>query len=317
MGGTLSVATEIGKGSTFRFNVALPQVSECLAESPKSSPNFRGHRVAIIDRTTNRFSLRETLGGWGIETAEFTSSDEALAGLMGMPLGQPPYSCVIVDGGRPPADGFETAAQIRSIFPNLRVVMLASDDRPGDEVRCRESGFSGYAVRPISPAGLLQLVSHALEAPAATPPPVRQPALGVAALAPGRSLRVLVAEDSPDNRLLIHFYLQGSLHSLTFVEHGGEAVERAASGEFDVVLMDLQMPVMDGLTATRAIRAMEREKGGRAVPVLALSANARPEDIESSLAAGCNAHLSKPISKKRLLAALDEYTQAPLAGTSL
>ena len=133
-------------------------------------------------------------------------------------------------------------------------------------------------------------------------------------MAHGRCLRVLVAEDSPDNRLLVQLYMEGSPHSLTFVEHGGEAVDQAACGEFDVVLMDLQMPVMDGLTATRAIRAMELGRGTRAVPILALSANARPEDIESSLEAGCTAHLSKPISKRRLLAALDEYAKALPAG---
>jgi CheY-like chemotaxis protein len=131
-----------------------------------------------------------------------------------------------------------------------------------------------------------------------------------------KALRILAAEDSPDNRLLVQLYLQGTSHSITFVEHGGEAVEQAAAADFDLVLMDLQMPVMDGLTATRKIRAMERERGGRAVPILALSANARPQDIESSLAAGCNAHLSKPISKQRLLTALDQYAIAP-APTSL
>jgi CheY-like chemotaxis protein len=126
-------------------------------------------------------------------------------------------------------------------------------------------------------------------------------------LAQGKSLTILVAEDSPDNRLLLQLYLEGSPHSLTFVEDGAEAVEQIGSGEFDMILMDVQMPVMDGLTATRAIRALELERGRGAVPILALSANARPEDIESSLAAGCTAHLSKPISKNRLLAALDEY----------
>jgi CheY-like chemotaxis protein len=167
----------------------------------------------------------------------------------------------------------------------------------------------GYAVRPVGRASLLQLVSKALECscPEGTGP-AGQAARGSVG-EPRKPLRVLVAEDSPDNRLLVQLYMEGSPHALTFVENGVEAVEQAASGAFDIVLMDVQMPVMDGLTATSAIRAMELESGRRAVPVLALSANARPEDIQSSLEAGCTAHLSKPISKHRLVAALDEYAR--------
>ena len=326
MGGTLSVATEVGKGSTFRFSVPLRLAPEPREEPPVAVRDFHGQRAAIIDgNITNRVILRKTLGAWGIETGEYASSEDALANLTGAPSGQCPYSFIIVDGrvdrradgGLPPIDGFETGARIQAIFPDLPMVMLSSDDRPGDEARCRENGFSGYAVRPVSRAGLHQLISKALECsrtkvagPAGQPEPG-----GSGGMAHGRCLRVLVAEDSPDNRLLVQLYMEGSPHSLTFVEHGGEAVDQAACGEFDVVLMDLQMPVMDGLTATRAIRAMELGRGTRAVPILALSANARPEDIESSLEAGCTAHLSKPISKRRLLAAFDEYAKALPAGT--
>lgn len=124
---------------------------------------------------------------------------------------------------------------------------------------------------------------------------------------PQGSLRILMAEDSPDNRLLVQLYMRGSGHSLTFAEDGKEAVDQFASADFDLVIMDLQMPVMDGLTAVRTIREFERTHARRAVPILALSANARPEDVQTSLEAGCDAHLSKPISKQRLLAAVEEY----------
>jgi PAS domain S-box-containing protein len=324
MGGTLSVATEVGKGSTFRFSVPLPPAPEQRKESPVEVPDFHGRRAAIIDfNTTNRLILRESLGSWGLETTEFSSCEEALADLAGGKHdGRCPYAFIVVDsrvdrrtnaGGRP-SGGFETAARLRAIFPALPMIMLSSDDHPSDEIRCRESGFLGYAVRPVSRAVLLQLVSKALgcsrsEVTGSAGQPAPKSALAIADM---KSLRVLIAEDSPDNRLLVQLYLEGSRHSLTFVEHGEDAVEQFASREFDVVLMDVQMPVMDGLTATRTIRVMELKKGGRAVPILALSANARPEDVASSLEAGCTAHLSKPISKQRLLAALDEYTNAVL-----
>ncbi|MGH9592176.1 MAG: PAS domain S-box protein, partial [Bryobacteraceae bacterium] len=123
-------------------------------------------------------------------------------------------------------------------------------------------------------------------------------------------LRILVAEDSADNRLLVQLYLKRYSDDLTFVENGKDAVERFEANRFDLVLMDMQMPVMDGLAATRAIRALERTGGASPIPVIALSANARPEDVKMSLQAGCDAHLSKPISRERLLAALQKYARA-------
>jgi PAS domain S-box-containing protein len=141
-------------------------------------------------------------------------------------------------------------------------------------------------------------------------PPPEPPAIPSQGSTPQRSLRILVAEDSQDNRLLVQLYLKGSGHSLTFADDGKDAVDQFASADFDLVIMDLQMPVMDGLTAVRTIRGFERERARRAVPILALSANARPEDVQISLEAGCNAHLSKPISKQRLLAAVEEYAVA-------
>jgi CheY-like chemotaxis protein len=121
--------------------------------------------------------------------------------------------------------------------------------------------------------------------------------------APVKPLRILIAEDSADNRLLLQVYLKGSPHQLTFADDGKAAVDQFATSSFDLILMDMQMPVMDGLTATRAIRAIERERRAAAIPIIALTANARPQDVELSGNAGCNHHLSKPISKHNLLSA--------------
>jgi CheY-like chemotaxis protein len=120
-------------------------------------------------------------------------------------------------------------------------------------------------------------------------------------------LKILLADDSADNRLLIHCYLKGSAHLLTFAEDGQQAVAQFQAGGFDVILMDVQMPRMDGLDATRAIREIEGLKGSARIPIIALTANARAEDVKLSNEAGCDAHLSKPISKERLLRALAEY----------
>ena len=140
------------------------------------------------------------------------------------------------------------------------------------------------------------------------PPPAPLP------MRPG--IRILVAEDSEDNRLLLQAYLKSGAHSLTFAGDGHDAVKQFAPGRFDLVLMDLQMPALGGLAATKIIRARERKSGLTATPILALTADARPEVIARSLAAGCDGHLSKPISKQRLLAAIEEYhkVSAPWQG---
>jgi len=118
---------------------------------------------------------------------------------------------------------------------------------------------------------------------------------------------VLVAEDSEDNRFLLSAYCKGTAYQLTFAENGAKAVERYLSGSFVIVVMDLQMPVMDGLTATRVIRDRESDEGRKRIPILALTANVMPHDVLMSRQAGCDLHLPKPISKSIFLSALEQF----------
>jgi CheY-like chemotaxis protein/HPt (histidine-containing phosphotransfer) domain-containing protein len=186
--------------------------------------------------------------------------------------------------------------------------MLASDTQPGDAARGREVRLSGIVLKPVARTQLLRIVCEAMRIATcgagepAVPPPVREPGYMSA-------LRILVAEDSPDNRLLIQAYLKGTPYKITFVEDGRRAIEEFSAGEFDLILMDMQMPVMDGLSATRAIRGVELERRARRTPILALTANARPRDMDASHAAGCDGHFSKPISKQRLLEAIDSHAR--------
>jgi CheY-like chemotaxis protein/HPt (histidine-containing phosphotransfer) domain-containing protein len=229
-----------------------------------------------------------------------------LANLSAAIAAQRPYALAMVDREMPGMDGFETAARIKQIAPDLPVVMFMSDVRPGDVLRRRDAGLSGYAVKPVRRTDLLRLICDAL-----------QPGDGAQLRASGdanprqreavKPLKILIAEDSMDNRLLVQMYLKGSPHQFTFAEDGKVVVDRFEAGGFDLILMDMQMPVMDGLTATRAIRAIERERGSAAIPIIALTANALPQDVELSRKAGCNSHLSKPISKHKLLSAVEEY----------
>jgi CheY-like chemotaxis protein len=314
MGGGLTGTSRVGEGSTFHFNARFEPGIQTERKQAVEVTDFRGRRVLVIDdNATNRFILGETLNVWGIESADFGAPADALANLSAAIAAQRPYALAMVDREMPGMDGFETAARIKQIAPELPVVMFMSDVRPGDALRRRKAGLSGYAVKPVRRTDLLRLISDALQ-------PSDSAQLRTSGNAnprqsdPVRPLRILIAEDSMDNRLLVQMYLKGSPHQLTFAEDGKVVVERFEGGSFDVVLMDMQMPVMDGLTATRAIRAIERERGTAAIPIIALTANALPQDVELSRKAGCNSHLSKPISKHKLLSAIEEY--GPLTGSA-
>jgi CheY-like chemotaxis protein len=175
--------------------------------------------------------------------------------------------------------------------------MTTSDNVPGDETRGLQLGVAGYAVKPVRRSELLRLVCKALGQVA----PLEDQELAAS------NARILIAEDSEDNRFLLEAYLEGTSYQVTYVEDGQAALLLALNQTFDLVLMDVQMPVLDGLAATRSIREAEQQAGRFPVPVLALTANARSDDIEASRAAGCNAHVSKPISKAALLRAIKDH----------
>jgi PAS domain S-box-containing protein len=312
MKGSLTAASSLGEGSTFRFNarfdLAPPSHRKIRVGHQDIRPqDIRGRRVLVIDdNPTNCLILHETLQGWGSESDVFGLPEKALAGLAEAMASEQPYSLVLVDSRMPKMDGFETAAEIRQIAPDLPVVMLTSDARPGDGARRKEAGLSGYAVKPLKSSDLLRLVCGAMN-PLEGPDVRRLENVNRKKAEPAKPMRILVAEDSSDNRLLLQAYMKGSPHLLTFAEDGKVAVAHFAAADFDLVLMDIQMPVMDGLTATRAIRAIERTRGTVSTPIVALTANAGPQDVETSRHAGCNDHLSKPISKHTLLSLIEEY----------
>ena len=314
MGGDVTVTSTVGKGSTFRFDALFAAGGSDRVRTEVD--DFHGRRVLVIDdNATNRLILRETLHAWGLQTEEFGCSLEALDTLSGAIGSKQPYSLVLLDNRMPGMDGFETAARIRKLDANLPMIMLTSETRAGDVARRRELGLAGYAVKPVKRAELLRLVCVAMNT-RQHPGPRR---VDVATtgnrrqVASRNSLRILVAEDSPDNRLLVQAYLKGSPHQVKFVEDGKGAVDQFAAADFDLILIDMQMPVMDGLTATRAIRAIEMEHGLTPIPIVALTANARPQDVAMSQEAGCTAHITKPISKQRLLSAIEEFGRSHAA----
>ncbi len=305
MGGTIGVTSQVGKGSTFRFTARFAVGEKRPRKNAISPAELEGRRVLVVDNNaTNRFILSETLRHWGLESDEFADAESALQATREAFASGRPLSLALVDACMPGMDGFEAVSHLKQIAPELPVIIFSSDARPGDLARRREAGLAGYAVKPVKRSELLRLICEAMQVSGCRD---LEPSSAESAAQPETAspLRILVAEDSSDNRLLIQLYLQGTPHQLTFVEDGKAAVDHFASLDFDLILMDMQMPVMDGLSATRTIRSIERERGVKhPIPIVALTANARPQDVRMSYEAGCDDHLSKPISKKNLLDAI-------------
>ena len=311
MGGHITVESELGRGSTFRFQAQF-EVGEG-AQTSAEVHDFHGRLVLVIEsNATNCMIYRETLTAWGLSSTECSTAREGCAHLAEALQRGAPYSLVILDRQLPDGDGFEAIPRIRALQPGVPIVMLTSDSRPGEATRCRAAGISGYAVKPVKRTDLLRLVCDALGQPVVLETPVQHGAADATPEFVRGPLRILIAEDSSDNRLLLRAYLKQTPYRLTFVEDGERAVEefkngKSNNGSFDLVLMDIQMPLLDGLGATRVIRSLEKERGEPPTPILALTASALANDLAASSAAGCNAHLSKPISKQKLLAEIERY----------
>jgi len=302
MRGEIHASSEMGKGSTFSFHVILPIGAERNTSVSAELEDIAGRRVLIVDNNANnRIILSEMCSAWGMAVTNCASGAEAVE------LAGREFDLALVDRMMPGMDGFETADRIQSLDPKTAIFIVSSDSQAGDISRCREMGLAGHLMKPVRRAELLEQIVRALcRAPelaaiAAISPPSTGP------IEPGRRYRILTAEDSEDNQFLLQAYCQGSPYDLTFVEDGELAVAAYRGNSFDLILMDVQMPVMDGLTAAREIRAIESAIGAKRIPILVLTANALPEDVGRAREAGCDAHLAKPISKKSFLSGLAQW----------
>jgi signal transduction histidine kinase len=309
MGGILTASSSPGIGSTFRFSAKFEVAPTNAGDASDAYADVRGKRALLLDANyTRRRILSETFAAWGLSCDAFQSASEALVHLSESLAGEHPHSLAVVESEGHGADGLDASVEIRRIAASLPILVFGSAARPA------KTGPARYIMNPVSRARLLRIVREALETggaqerePAAVQPDRREKQ-------PVKPARILIAEDSSDNQLLVRAFLRSRPYHLTFEENGQAAVDRFAGSAFDLILMDVQMPGMDGLTATRAIRALERERRVSRTPIIAMTANSSLEQVESSIQAGCDAHLSKPASKLELLDAIEKYrrTEAPL-----
>jgi CheY-like chemotaxis protein len=318
MDGRIWIESAPGQGSTFFLTAQFPIHTHALR---RSSPRveFDGLRCLVVDdNATNRLIVREMLSDAGVIVGEASGGEAGVTELRRAEAAGAPYRLVLLDRRMPALDGFVAAQLIRG-HPELTdtiVMMLTSDRRVGDIARCRELGIRCHLVKPIKRSELFEAMAVAL----GTGEWPRQPRTAVTvASAPGRSLRILVVEDTLDNRTLIELYLKDSPHLLEMAENGQIAVDRIEASvqhPYDLILLDVQMPVIDGYAATEAIRDIERRRGWASIPIVALTAHALREEIEKSLQAGCTAHLTKPIRKQALLEAIVEHGRLARASST-
>ena len=320
MHGEISAASEIRQGSRFCFTAPFGLPCSALAPIPPAMLDLFGQRVLVVDHhSVNRLMARETMAYCRAEVTEASTGAEALLAIRNAVVMDKPFNIVLLDMRMPDTDGHDLIKRIRhEQLPTAALVpMLYSDDIGQRVAQLREHQLDAYLVKPITRRGLFRAIGRKLAQDNCVSPRdrleklARRPMLSLAQ----RKSRILVAEDSTDNRFLIEAYLRTESCTVTFVLDGQEAVDKATSNEYDLILMDIQMPKKDGLAATREIRKWESDNSRKPVPIIALTAAAFDEGVEQSLKAGCNAHINKPVKKRVILKAIRDILHEPSSPT--
>jgi signal transduction histidine kinase len=313
MGGKIWLESEVGKGSTFHFTACFRSASSRLEEAPP--PDLYGLQVLVVDdNPTCLRILGSLLRQWNAQPVLCGSGREALLKLAQAKQQKRPFGVVLLDARLPDPDGFTVAERIKN-DPELAkatVMLLSGASQSADIARCQELGVAAYLTKPILAPELLQALLRASDtlqeqtaeatAPEGPPPPKA-----------ARKMRILLVEDNEVNRTLVNRLLVKQGYKVVVAGNGREAVvavQHAPRGAFDLILMDVQMPDMDGFETTAAIRARELLTGGR-VPIVAVTAHAMKGDRERCLAAGMDGYLSKPIQLQELRDLLREYEALP------
>jgi len=304
MAGELTVTSHVGRGSEFSFTLAFPVEAPAGAQAPGRRASLGGRRLLVVDdNETNRRIVRDMLGAEGVAVHEAHRADAGLEALRRAATAGTAFDLAVLDAQMPDQDGFELATAIRA-DPQLartRLLILTSAGQRGDGERCRQLGIQAYLTKPIARADLIEAVGTVLAgAPSAA---------GGADLVTRHSiaesrhtLRILLAEDNLVNQQVATAMLLKRGHQVDVVANGREAVAAVAAERYDVVLMDIQMPEMDGFEATARIRALPQ---GGTLPVIALTAHALSGERERCLERGMTGYLAKPFKAHELFAVVE------------
>lgn len=315
MTGRIWVESQPGIGTTFhftaRFRLAAPQT---VSEPPQVPAGLEGTMVLVVDdNATNRRILFQLLSNWGLVPVMASSGTEALDAMAEL---RNPFDLIITDGDMPHMDGCELAQRIRSTvsYAEVPILLLSSGAGPIDLSRCREAGVQRTLVKPVDASALLAAIQTLLQAAhpktqSAPPARLAQPAAPIEHVnASGGGSSILLAEDNAVNQKVAATILERAGYQVTLASNGLQALALLAEQHYDLCLMDVQMPEMDGLTATREIRS--REAGGSRLPIIAMTANAMTGDRDLCLEAGMDDYVSKPVTATSLKRTVERWLAA-------
>jgi PAS domain S-box-containing protein len=308
MGGKIWVESALGQGSSFHFTARLGEGKQA-AVTPDADPiRLAGLRVLIVDDSaTNRRILEGMLRGRGLKP---TLAEGGIAALRCLNQEPGAFAVILTDLTMPGMDGFALIEQLRQ-FPELpgkaKVIILTSSGQKGEATRCQELGVAALLTKPVSQSALIDAISGVLGAQVT--PTDLAPLVAHPVQPSGMKLRVLLAEDNAVNQKVASRLLEKQGHLVTIASDGRAALDALSRENFDLVLMDVQMPEMDGFEATAAIRAQERETG-KHLPIIAMTAHAMQGDRERCMAAGMDDYIAKPIKFRELTDLLEKLSEA-------
>jgi two-component system sensor histidine kinase/response regulator len=309
MGGKIWLESSGGAGSTFHFTVRLRVAPPPPEASPVDPGSLEGRSVLVVDdNDTSRRIISKMLSRHGLKTTLANSGPAALDALMHAADTKDPFTLIVIDAQMPGMDGFALTQIIKadSKYQGVGIALLVSGLQRGDADRCRELGISAWLAKPPGEVELLEAI-RGMSQPASTIEAFPSPATRHAPAGP--RLRLLVVEDNAVNRLVATRLIEKENHAVVAVTNGREALEIIEREKFDCVLMDVQMPVMDGFEATAAIRNNERTAGGH-LPIIAMTAHAMTGDLERCLAAGMDDYITKPVKARNLFATIEHVLLA-------
>ena len=311
MGGGIWVESSLGKGSVFYFTAhfGIPQSQS----APEASPGIELMGMQTLLVSSNEGSRRlveEALQSWGATVSTMRDEESALTALTEVVGGGNPHSMLFLDLGNTDLDRSPNRRKLIKAVKDhgTTVIVFVSDVRSSNIRYAYSLGLDGYVTKPLTKKKLEQVIGRVINRSAsATSHDSPNTPTG-----PDQNAAILLADDSSDNRFLIQAYLKNSGYQLDTAENGREAFEMYQARKYDLVLMDVQMPVMDGHLAARMIRGWEKQSNVSPIPIIALTAHAYQEEMQKSLAAGCSEHLTKPIRKDTLLNVMQKWIRQGL-----
>jgi PAS domain S-box-containing protein len=308
MGGTISLESEPGRGSTFHFTARFG-IAPSEGQAAIEWHSLADLPVLVVDdNATNRQILQEVLSNWHMRPVAVKSGSEALEALEEALNKGRPFAVLLLDGQMPEMDGFHTATKIvrDGRYAALKIILLTSG-LPEDLERLQKVGLSASLSKPVKQSELFDLIVSVMSQ--TTPPQIGSGKLPSRKRAGKHGPRILVAEDNEVNQMVARRTFEKLGYQVTLVANGRDAVSAVETGRFDLVAMDVQMPVMDGLAATVAIRKFE-EKSGTHVPIMAMTAHAMKGDRERCLEAGMDGYVSKPIRTRELATVVSQLLES-------